>query len=90
METRELCEKIVNNIFANYLNNASPDFYHTISIVLDGIGHMDITLNRDALLAFTYRLCNIECKRENSSIILLARYYIRKYLPIKELIRFIC
>lgn len=62
METRELCEKTVNNIFANYLNNASPDFYHTISIVLNGIGHMDITLNRDALLAFTYRLCNIEYK----------------------------
>lgn len=63
METRELCQKIVNNIFANYFNNVSPDSYHTISNVLEGIKHIDISVNRDALLALLYRLNNIECKR---------------------------
>lgn len=62
METRELCQKIVNNVFANYLNNVSQDFYHTISTVLDGMSHIDISLNKDALLALTYRLHNIEYK----------------------------
>ncbi|CAL1688202.1 unnamed protein product [Lasius platythorax] len=62
METRELCQKIVNNVFANYFNNVSPDFYHTISTVLEGIRHIDISVNRDALLALFYRLNNIEYK----------------------------
>ncbi|XP_072751893.1 uncharacterized protein [Anoplolepis gracilipes] len=62
IETRELCQKIVNNVFANYLNNVSSDFYHLTSNVLDALGHIDITLNKDALLALTYRLHNIEYK----------------------------
>ncbi|XP_029166999.1 uncharacterized protein LOC114937629 [Nylanderia fulva] len=62
IETRELSQKIVNEIFTNYLNNASSDFIHVISNVLDGIGYIDISLNRDALLALSYQLHNIEYK----------------------------
>lgn len=62
VETRELSQKIVNNVFKNYLNNISPDFTRVISTLLDGLWHVDISLNRNALLAFLYRLHNIEYK----------------------------
>lgn len=60
VETRELCQKISTDILANYLNEAPPDYYHTISIILHGLWCIDVTLDKDAFLSFIYRLHGIK------------------------------
>jgi len=62
-ETIELCHKI-NNLYATYLNEASfnKEFLDIISYALDAFWYIDITANKDAFLAFTYRLHGIPCK----------------------------
>ncbi|GAB1864215.1 hypothetical protein CAJAP_05294 [Camponotus japonicus] len=59
-ETRELCQKISNGILANYLNEAPPDFYSMVSSILQEIWYIDLTLDKDALLTFIYRLHGIK------------------------------
>lgn len=71
METRELCQKISTDILANYLNEAPPDYYHTISIIIHVLWYFDVTLDKDALLAFTYRLHGIKCEYLSSSTFII-------------------
>ncbi|XP_025270737.1 uncharacterized protein LOC105253868 isoform X1 [Camponotus floridanus] len=59
-ETRELCQKISNGILVNYLNEAPSDFYSIVSSITHGLWYIDLTLDKDALLAFTYRLHGIK------------------------------
>lgn len=60
VETRELCQKISRDILANYLNEAPSEFYHTVSTIVRVLWYIDVTLDKDALLAFIYRLHGIE------------------------------
>jgi len=62
-ETTELCHKI-NTLYANYLNKTSynKEFFNITSYTLDALWYLDITADKDAFLAFTYKLHGIPCK----------------------------
>ncbi|KAM0727275.1 hypothetical protein ACS0PU_006607 [Formica fusca] len=60
METRQLCQKISSDILANYLNKATSDFYNMVSVIIHVLWYIDITLDKDALLAFIYWLHDIK------------------------------
>lgn len=62
VETRELCQQIFKDVYIKCLSEASPDFFHISSTVLNSLWYTDIQLDEDSILALIYRLHGIECK----------------------------
>lgn len=72
-ETRELCQKIIETVFMNSLNQVSSDFDNTVSTVINSLWYVDLDLNKDCLLTLAYRIHGIECKY---STFILIKYII--------------
>lgn len=60
-ETRELCKRIQNEIIAKHLNDPHPKFTEYVTNVMKGIWHMDLSINHDTFMYFTYDLTGIKC-----------------------------
>ncbi|EZA56101.1 uncharacterized protein LOC105278583 [Ooceraea biroi] len=61
-DTRELCLKIIN-IFAHHLTEAPSSFYQIASTLLEALWNLNVSLNKDAVMAFTYRVHGSEYKQ---------------------------
>ncbi|CAL1688201.1 unnamed protein product [Lasius platythorax] len=63
VETRELCQKIFKDVYIKCLSEASPDFFHIASTILNSLWYIDIHSDKDSILALIYRLHGIEYKK---------------------------
>ncbi|XP_036151375.1 uncharacterized protein LOC105834551 isoform X2 [Monomorium pharaonis] len=61
-ETTELCQKI-KDLYKTCLSKPSPEFNNITSYVLDALWYLDITVNKDAFMAFTYELHDLPYKK---------------------------
>lgn len=60
-ETRKLCERIQNEIIAKYLDEPVPNFMKYVTNVTKGIWHVDLSIDHDTFMYFTYDLTGIKC-----------------------------
>lgn len=82
VETRKLCQKIVETVFVNSLNEVSPDFDHIVSTVINSMRTVDMDLNKDILLILIYRIHGIECKYSMFILIIYIISLLKSYLRI--------
>lgn len=76
-ETTELCHKI-KDLYATYLTKTTSDFDDITSYSLNAVWFVDITLDKDSFMAFTYKLHGLPYKKLGWYSWLIMKY--REYL----------
>lgn len=61
-ETHRLCQKI-RDVYVDYFKNAPPEFYTLAITSLDGIWYIDLSVDKHAMMALTYRVHGLEYKK---------------------------
>ncbi|EZA56102.1 hypothetical protein X777_03583, partial [Ooceraea biroi] len=46
-ETRQLCQKLIDNVYKNYFIDAPPEFHKLAAASLDGIWYVDVSIDRN-------------------------------------------
>ncbi|XP_012270163.1 uncharacterized protein LOC105694253 [Orussus abietinus] len=62
-ETTKLCERLMKEVFAKHMKEDPPNFREMTSIMLDGLRCVDVLLDADAFLAFTYEMTDLKYQR---------------------------
>ncbi|XP_020710158.3 uncharacterized protein LOC105689712 [Athalia rosae] len=58
-ETTELCKRLQIEVFGKYMREQSSQFLKMTEALLDGMWSIDVAIDKDAFLAFTYNLNDV-------------------------------